>query len=243
MKKAHLLAALCAAAVLIEPAAGYAASCPAILNSAERLAVVLAEGMDSNRAWLSLYRRARGSREWQRFGGSEPVLLGRNGLAWGPGFQHLARAGEARKRESDWRSPLGVYRLGAPFGFDASRLANYVRIVPGRTICVDDPKSPAYNTITTVDRVGSRVSAERMWDYPQYRRGLFIRYPSSHAHPADSCIFIHIATTPDETTAGCLALPEARVIELQNFGAPRTAIAIVSRDTRGRFGDCLPGFE
>lgn len=241
MRKPGLAARLaCVAAILLSTVAAQGASCPAVLNSATRLVLVSADGMNTNRAWLSLWRRAGVAQPWQRLGPSEPVLLGQNGLAWGPGSQHLARAGEPRKHESDWRSPIGIYRLGAPFGFGPSRLSNYVRIVPGRTICVDDPKSPAYNTVTSIDRVGSGVSTERMWEYPQYRSGLFIRYPSSHAHPADSCIFIHAAESPDELTAGCLALPQARVIALQNFAASRAVLATVSQDTRDRFGTCLP---
>jgi L,D-peptidoglycan transpeptidase YkuD (ErfK/YbiS/YcfS/YnhG family) len=161
-------------------------------------------------------------------------------LAWGPGFTQLARRGEPLKRERDWRTPAGIYRIGAPFGFAASNRPGYVQVKAGETVCVDDLRSPAYNTITTAAKVGPRATVERMWTYPEYRHGLFIRYPSNHASPADSCIFIHIWSAPGEATAGCIALPEARVVALQKFSEVGAVIAIVPREALDRFGSCLP---
>jgi L,D-peptidoglycan transpeptidase YkuD (ErfK/YbiS/YcfS/YnhG family) len=111
----------------------------------------------------------------------------------------------------------------------------------GETFCVDDLKSPAYNTITTVARVGQHVSGERMRDFPNYRHGLFVDYPSNYSRPADSCIFIHIWSAPGEATAGCIAMPEARVRALQSFSEPGAVIAILPRGAFERFAGCLPG--
>ncbi len=185
---------------------------------------------------MALYTRDNRAAPWRRSSSGEPVKLGEHGLAWGPGFTQLARPGEARKRESDWRTPAGIYRIGRPFGFAASTRRGYLQI-GADTVCVDDPNSPAYNTITT--HAGG-VHGERMRDYSEYRHGLLIDYPSSHAHPADSCIFVHILTAAEETTAGCIALPEARVIALQDFAAPGAVIAIVPRPALSRFAGCLP---
>lgn len=231
------MVALCALTVVgFSTRAASAASCPATIANATRLALVSAEDMGSSTATITLYVREGRTAPWRQVGGPEQARLGENGLAWGPGFSSLARPGEARKRESDWRTPAGIYRIGRPFGFAASKRRGYVQI-DANTVCVDDPKSPAYNTITT--HAGG-VHGERMRDYPEYRHGLFIAYPSSHAHPADSCIFIHILTAAEETTAGCIALPEARVVALQDFAAPGAVIAVLPRTALDRFAGCLP---
>lgn len=116
------------------------------------------------------------------------------------------------KHERDWRTPAGIYRIGAPFGFAPTKRRGYVRSRAGRTFRVDDLKSRAYNTITTIARARRHVSGERIHDFPGYRHALFIHYPSNYSHPAGSCIFIHIWDAPGEATAGCIAMFAARVI-------------------------------
>jgi L,D-peptidoglycan transpeptidase YkuD (ErfK/YbiS/YcfS/YnhG family) len=232
-----------AAAVLAGPTAGTARAqiCPAVIEHATRLALVAADGMQTSAATLSLYRRENRAAPWRQLSKAEPVRLGEYGMAWGAGFRQLARRGEPVKRESDWRTPAGIYKIGAPFGFAASKRAGYVQLKAGETICVDDLRSPAYNTITTIAQVGPGVHGEHMRDFPEYRRGLFIDYPSNYANRADSCIFIHIWNAPDEATAGCIALPEARVAALQDFAASGAVIAILPRAALERFAGCLPG--
>ena len=227
-------------AFLVLSSAVQAQTCPAVVQNATRLALVTANGMQTSSASLALYTREKPGAPWRQAAAAGPVRLGQFGLAWGPGFAHLARDGEPRKRESDWRTPAGIYRIGAAFGFAPSSRARYVRVRQDETVCVDDLKSRAYNTITTAARVGPAVHVERMWTYPEYRHGLFIDYPSSHAHPADSCIFIHIWTRPGEPTAGCVGMPEARVVALQNFAEAGAVIAVFPRETLARFAGCLP---
>jgi L,D-peptidoglycan transpeptidase YkuD (ErfK/YbiS/YcfS/YnhG family) len=234
-------AALWAFTLLVFSSMAQAQTCPEAIDNATRLVLVTATSMHTSTARLVMYTRENRSVPWRKLSTGEPVRLGEYGLAWGPGFMHLARKGEPLKRESDWRTPVGIYQIGAPFGFAASKRPGYVQLMAGETLCVNDPKSPVYNTITTRAQVGPRVSGERMRDYPEYRHGLFIEYPSNHAHPADSCIFIHIWSAPSESTAGCIALPEARVIALQNFAEPGAVIAVVPRLALDRFASCLQG--
>jgi len=236
------VAAVAAAALAASTAnAARAQTCPAVIEHATRLALVTANGMQTSAARLALYSRENRTAPWRRLGAAQPVRLGEFGMAWGTGFMQLARGGEPVKHERDWRTPAGIYRIGAPFGFAPSKRAGYVLLKAGQTFCVDDVKSPAYNTITTIQRVGPRVHGERMRNIPDYRHGLFIDYPSNHSKPAGSCIFIHMWSAPGEATAGCIAMPEARVVALQNFAASGAVIAIVPRGAVGRFQGCLPG--
>jgi L,D-peptidoglycan transpeptidase YkuD (ErfK/YbiS/YcfS/YnhG family) len=238
IKRAAAFAAF-AALMLTIPGAGAARaqSCPAVLGKATHLALVTVSGMRTSFGKLMLYSRDRRDASWKPVGTAHQVRLGQNGLAWGPGFTRYAQHGEPLKRESDWRSPAGVYRIGAPFGFGASHRPGYVRIKSGETYCVDDVRSPAYNTITTIAKAG-RFSGERMSEFPEYRHGLFIDYPSTHARPADSCIFIHLLSA--DSTAGCIAMAEDALNALQDFAAAGAVIAIVPRPAFDRFKGCLP---
>jgi D-alanyl-D-alanine dipeptidase len=138
-------------------------------------------------------------------------------MGWSHFFRGLARGGEPIKVEHDKRAPAGVYRLGRSFGFTASRRRNHLRVTP-QTVCVDDVRSPAYNTITSYERVRPGTGVERLTS-KLYREGLFVDYPTDAAARAGSCIFIHVWRTPQSPTSGCVALPEARVKALQDFAA------------------------
>jgi L,D-peptidoglycan transpeptidase YkuD (ErfK/YbiS/YcfS/YnhG family) len=217
----------------------HAQSCPAVLNDATRLALVTANGMNTSAATLALYSRDNRAAPWQQLGAAQPVTLGERGIAWGTGFTQLARRGEPVKNEHDMRTPAGVFGIGAPFGFSPSKRPNYVQVKAGETFCVDDMKSSAYNTVTTVAKAG-RVHGERMWNFPGYRHGLLLEYPSNYSKPEGSCIFIHIWDRPGQSTAGCVAMPEARVVALQNFAEAGAVMAIIPRAALDRFKGCLP---
>ena len=97
-------------------------------------------------------------------------------------------------------------------------------------MCVDDPTSGAYNTITSRKNIGQRVTVEYMRKGALYRRGIVVIYPTNAATRAGSCIFIHVWRNPTSGTAGYIALPEVRVAALQEFVVERTAVLAVLPD-------------
>jgi D-alanyl-D-alanine dipeptidase len=237
-----MLAAVAAAAMaaVLSAVPARAQTCPVLLSDARRLVLVTAESMDSMAATVRLYRRASSGAPWQVLGPPEPALLGKAGLGWSQFFRQLARGGEAFKVEGDKRTPAGVYTLGRSFGTLASKRPDHLRIAPD-TVCVDDPASPAYNTITSRAQVGPKVHAENMGRVlPMYRRGLLVDYPTDARRRAGSCIFIHVWRSPSTGTAGCIALPEARVVALQDFAATGAVLAVMPRAALGRLPGCLP---
>ncbi|MEZ5789230.1 MAG: hypothetical protein R3D62_22720 [Xanthobacteraceae bacterium] len=214
-----------------------------MLSETRRLVLVRVPTMASSSGALLLFERDGSESAWHLVHPAEPVVLGVKGTAWGNAFRHLARPGEPIKREGDGRTPAGIYPIGRPFGFSASPRDNYLRITAG-LICVHDPASPAYNTITSRAIVGRKVRGENMRAISLYRQGLVIGYPTDAAARAGSCIFIHVWQGPTRGTAGCLALPEQRVVALQEFAAQhRAAVAIIPELARERFGDCLPRID
>jgi L,D-peptidoglycan transpeptidase YkuD (ErfK/YbiS/YcfS/YnhG family) len=220
----------------------FAQSCPEPLASARRLVLVTSESMTAKTGAARLFERLSPQEAWQAVGPAEPVVLGRTGMAWGVGFHQLAWEGEPKKIEGDGRTPAGVYRIGASFGFAASPRPGYIQLVKD-TVCVDDPTSPAYNTITSRNIVGRKVSGEDMRTIERYRRGIVVDYPSDAKHLGGSCIFIHIRRSATSPTAGCVALPEARVAALQEFSEAGAVLATMPQAALDRFSGCLPSLE
>jgi L,D-peptidoglycan transpeptidase YkuD (ErfK/YbiS/YcfS/YnhG family) len=216
-----------------------AQSCPEPLASARRLVLVTADTVTSTTANVGRFERATVSEPWQSVRGSTSALIGHNGVGWAHAFRRFARKGEPLKVEGDKRAPAGFYKIGSSFGFAASQRADYVRITDGMT-CVDDPPSPAYNTITSRAKVGWRVHGENMWLVPEYRRGLLVEYPTDRKARAGSCIFIHLQLPGKTGTNGCVALPEPQLEALQDHVQSGAVLAILPRQALDRFKGCLP---
>ena len=100
----------------------------------------------------------------------------------------------ARRADQDRRRQAHAGRLlcdRPQLRLRAVKRPGYLRIESG-TVCVDDPRSPAYNTITGRAKVGWKVHGETMRRVPAYRRGLLVDYPTDRAARAGSCVFIHL---------------------------------------------------
>lgn len=216
-----------------------AQSCPEPLASARRLVLVTNENTSAKSGVARLFERASPQEAWQPAAPVESVMLGHGGMGWGIGFEHLGADGEPRKVEGDGRTPAGVYRIGASFGFAASPRPGYRQIAPD-TVCVDDPASPAYNTITSRKIVGNKVHGENMRKVPRYRLGLMVDYPTDAKARGGSCIFIHIQRSPTSATEGCVALPEDRVAAWQNFSEPGAVLVAAPHGALDRLAGCLP---
>lgn len=215
-------------------------TCPPPLDEALRLVLVTAPDMESTSGQLQLFTREAASQSWGHASTPHPVKVGKHGLAWGIGFEAFKRGDEPEKVEGDKRTPAGIFRIGPSFGFVPSERPNYITVKPGETICVEDPASPLYNTITERAQLGPDIKADNMSDTSLFRNGLFVDYPSDRANKRGSCIFIHIWKTPDTATSGCVAMPEPQVKALQQFAEAGAVLAIVPQTARDRFPTCLP---
>jgi L,D-peptidoglycan transpeptidase YkuD (ErfK/YbiS/YcfS/YnhG family) len=233
------LAVVVLGAALASPA--LAAECPAVLAEASRLALVNVPDMTTTRATLRTYERADTGSTWTESGAPRSVVIGRSGLAWGHPFVSYAKPGEPVKREGDKRTPAGIYRFGAPFGFAADARDGYMQLTPGAQYCVDDTRSPYYGRIVDRSVAGKDTSGENMGEEQLYERGIVIDYPPNASDKAGSCIFLHIWAGEGSGTAGCVAMPEADVEQMQDWAQDKGAvIAILSEDAAPRFAGCLP---
>lgn len=215
-------------------------ACPLILATAKRLVLASAPDMNRERVTLSLYVRAAETAAWRRVGSPRQAVIGRAGMAWGHTFRGAAAPGEPLKREGDKRTPAGFFAIGASFGFEPSPRPGHVVLRKDETICVDDVRSPAYNTVRRRTEIGRGISGENMRNISLYRHGLFVDYPSSRDARSGSCIFLHLMTKSGRGTLGCVAVPEMTLLGLQTFAEPGAILGVLPETARARFAHCLP---
>lgn len=187
--------------------------------------VVTTTGWDSVEAKARLYERKGPNSEWKAFGDSFPVVVGRNGLAWGEllnGDIDMAKL----KQEGDGNAPAGLFPLTASFGSGSKPNAvelPYTKL-DGFTECVDDVKSRFYNRIVNRMQVGvfDWKSSEKMLAVgEQYALGVFVAY---NTYPVEkgrgSCIFLHVWKNQTSGTAGCTAMERRNLERLVAWASP-----------------------
>ena len=224
---------------LLIPDYAIAQTCPAPLKDARKLVLVTTDTMHATTASLQRFTRASPSAKWTAESGPVTALIGLRGVGWAHAFRAFAQPGEPVKVDGDKRVPAGFFKIGRRFGFSPSERPGYLRIEEGMT-CVDDPNSPAYNTITSRANVGWQVRGENMWRVPVYRRGLLVEYPTNRAARTGSCIFMHVWRPGANGTNGCVALPEPQLASLQDFADSGAVLAVLPGQALDRFKGCLP---
>lgn len=120
------------------------------------------------------------------------------------GANGLASPGE--KKEGDRKTPRGIYPFGEAFGTHPLSLHMDYRYITADDKFIDDATSPQYNA--WVVGPTDAKSYESMLIEP-YTLGAVIRYNMSPVIPGSgSAIFLHIWTSPNTPTAGCVAMDE-----------------------------------
>jgi L,D-peptidoglycan transpeptidase YkuD (ErfK/YbiS/YcfS/YnhG family) len=186
---------------------------------------------------LQRYERATSGAVWRPVGEAIPIVVGRNGMAWGSGVVAIGgiqTSADPVKHEGDGRSPAGVFNLGTAFGFAAEPLSG--TMLPYRSLtpsieCVDDVDSQSYNRI--VDRSTAQVdwkSSEHMRDVGEaYRWGVVVNHNGiantdgapSPVRGGGSCIFLHIWKDAAHGTAGCTAMEPTKIEALLRWLDPK----------------------
>jgi D-alanyl-D-alanine dipeptidase len=142
----------------------------------------------------------------------------------------------ARKREGDHKTPAGLFRLGAAFGYAPQDEARWIKIpyiaLTRDSEGVDDPKSKFYNRIVERAKIDKPdwKSSERMFrDDDLYRWGVVIEHNSDPIVPgAGSCIFLHVWRSPNSATVGCIAMAQSELIPLLKWFDPSAKPVLVA---------------
>jgi D-alanyl-D-alanine dipeptidase len=181
------------------------------LAGRHQLLVVTTQDWDEKQGKLILYERSSDNSVWIPIQAPIPVVLGKNGLAWGIGL-HPMKTKASYKKEGDGKSPAGIFSLGSAFGFAPDSEMRHLKIeyLPLHELieAVDDPLSRYYNCI--VDKrnvIPDWRSSEKMGEEPLYAIGLAVNhnFPNPKVN-AGSAIFLHIWQGENSGTAGCTAM-------------------------------------
>ena len=178
-----------------------------------QLILVTTSGWDAVDGEMRLYERDSVNDRWKAIGEKIPIVVGRNGMAWGSGLHGGAIGDGPVKREGDGRSPAGVFSLSSAFGYAPPEQAGNVKLPYVQAIatleCVDDPQSAHYNRIIdrgAVENPDWKNSERMRRDDDQYRWGVVVDHNAQGAPGCGSCVFLHIWEAPRKGTAGCTAM-------------------------------------
>ena len=238
-----LLLALCAAVwPSCRPAASHdTVAAPAVEASEpafepapafSQLIVVTTAGWNSISGTLLTY--AWKENAWQQALGPIPIVVGKNGMAWGRGLEDFRSRTGPVKKEGDLRSPAGIFRLGTAFGYASASDAAWVKLdytpVEKTTMCIEDIASAHYNRIVderaTLSDWNSTDHMLRKDDL--YEWGVFVAHNAEDPAPGGgSCIFLHVWSKNGSGTAGCTAMEKEQIKRLLAWIDPAAAPAIV----------------
>src|SRR2546423_158596 len=195
------------------------------LRHSRQCLVVVAPDWNAKAGVLRAFERSGSRSAWQLHDGAIPVVLGKKGLAWGPGLVDFN--GAARKVEGDNKAPAGIFRLGPAFGYAPKSAVPWIKLsyVPltKSTEGIDDPRSRYYNKLvdrTKVARVDWRSSEQMLRADNLYKWGVFVAHNPPAAPGAGSCIFLHVWRNSSAATAGCTAMPEHDLVNLLRWLDP-----------------------
>lgn len=209
-----------------------------VLAQSRQLLVVTTKDWNAVDGQLLRYERATGQ-AWRPVGEKVPVVVGRNGLAWGKGLHgdlaRLANASDPIKKEGDGRSPAGIFSLSSAFGYAPREQARNVKlpyVEATKTLeCVDDSQSASYNRVLergSVARPDWKSSEQMRRDDDLYRWGVIVDHNTGEPQAGcGSCIFLHIWQSAKKGTAGCTAMEPAKIEELLSWLDPQKKPLIV----------------
>lgn len=184
------------------------------IASARQLIVVTTNDWNAVEGELRRFERSSETQPWRAIGGKIPIVVGRNGMAWGRGLHGDASpiGGDGPiKKEGDGRSPAGVFRLSAAFGYQARAAAVKLPYLHASSTleCVDDSRSAHYNQVLdrrSIKQPDWNSSEQMRRDDEQYRLGVIVDHNAKREPERGSCIFLHIWAGSGKGTAGCTAM-------------------------------------
>lgn len=209
--------------------------------------MTVAPDWNAPRATMQCYQRDDKNSPWRAaFPAEWPVLLGRNGLAWGRGHFSPPDDKRIRKVEKDGRAPAGIFALGRLHGYAPAAPTGavwpYLRVGP-YDAWIDDPRLPHYNEHVRVDprQIPDWFESQRMRLGDQaYKWLLEIRHNSDPPKPGcGSAIFFHVRRGPDRPTAGCtaMALEDLERVIIWLRPACKPHYVLLPRDSYDRLRD------
>jgi L,D-peptidoglycan transpeptidase YkuD (ErfK/YbiS/YcfS/YnhG family) len=184
------------------------------MQESTQMVVVTTPDWNAVAGRLQRYVRSSPGKPWTRAGDPIAIVVGRNGTGWGAGVlptdDPATRAPQDPvKKEGDGKSPAGVFRISAAFGYAAQPLPGWRMTYISLTPSVDSA-SHFYN------RIVDRATVSPDWQSSEhmsragdaYRWGAVIDQNATAVPNGGSCVFMHIWASATVGTSGCTAMPQ-----------------------------------
>lgn len=143
---------------------------------------------------------------------------------WNENFSvegRVGRNGVGKEREGDGKTPIGVYTFMAAFGIHANpglSVLPYLQ-VDDTHHWVDDSNSKYYNQlVSTRDVEVDWQSSEHLYkSVYSYRYVLALNYNEACVPQKGSAIFLHCPSESFGSTAGCISIPEEKMVQVMQL--------------------------
>lgn len=120
------------------------------LKNSSHMLLVTTDDWIAVQGTMQVYERDTNGK-WSAVSKVFPIVVGRNGLAWGRGLHTLDADAALQKKEGDGKSPAGIFALGVAFGFAPKEEADWIKLpyvhISEKLECVDDINSQYYNQL------------------------------------------------------------------------------------------------
>jgi L,D-peptidoglycan transpeptidase YkuD (ErfK/YbiS/YcfS/YnhG family) len=188
----------------------------ATVGSAQQVVIVTAANWTTSSATLQTYEKDANG--WRAVFPAMAAHIGSNGFS-------------ADKHEGDDKTPTGKYGFGTMFGQQPSPGVNFpYRVADSRSVWVDQPSSPFYNTWQENAALSGEHLANKKEFGTAYAYAIDIAY---NTHPVvagkGSAIFLHVST--GSGTAGCVSIAEPDLLRVLRWLDPARAPVIVMGPT------------
>ncbi|MGV0624479.1 L,D-transpeptidase family protein [Mycolicibacter minnesotensis] len=207
-------AALCTVAATLAAAPGAQADvapwfASAVGNATQVISVV---GTGGSKAKMDIYQR--GATGWQPVAAGIPTFVG--------------SAGMAQKAKSGYpATPMGVFTLPYAFGTapNPGGGLQYVQVGPDHWWDGDD-NSPTFNTMQVCKRAqcAFNTSESENLEIPQYKHAVVMGVNTPRTPGDGAGFFFH--TTNGGPTAGCVAIDDAKLVQVIQWLRPGAVMAI-----------------
>lgn len=214
-------------------------------NQANRQVVVVTTA-DWNATAGVLRRFAFTKGDWQQAGNDVPIVVGKNGLAWGLGLRDFPKqSSDPQKQEGDAKAPAGLFRLTQAMGYAEQEETQlpYTQATIHHE-CVDDNKSSEYNHVVDTRQIQKTWSSweEMKRNDELYRYVVVVDHNATQptAQPVagkGSCIFMHVWRSQQNGvrgTAGCTAMAAQDAAALLRWLKPGAVVAQFPRSVYAR---------
>lgn len=219
-----------------------------------QMVLVLTDSFKATKGMLFCFERNSTNAPWILIDDKVPVVLGRNGLAWGSGLHDIPKNSNFPvKIEGDGKSPAGIFRLGSVFGYKPAEHMTDLKMpyihITDMIECIDDTNSQFYNQIVSkksideLEKVDWQSSEKMSSSGIYYELGVVVEHNCNPIQKGSgSCIFLHNWASPNETMAGCTAMAPVKKEEIA-YWLDETKNPVLVQLTKELYADLIKLWE